>query len=136
SIDPANPSTCKVTPSAAEFAALRALYGASSASTQVVSAASSAPARSTTGIATAATGRMLGTPSFARDGQALAVFGGGSVAELEGAARAPGAPAVWAQGARGTFHALLIGGPPFVNADFTRTFANGFITATSVTLSR
>jgi hypothetical protein len=81
-------------------------------------------------------GAFAGTPNFGGGGQAAAVFLGGSVDQLEAAARANGANGVWAQDAGGRFQLLVVGGPGFLRESFTTQFAGGFTTATAVTLTR
>ncbi len=81
-------------------------------------------------------GLFAAAPSFSAGGQALVVFGGGSVAQLEVAAKAAGATGVWAQQANGTYRLLVIGGPTFVNDGFRAAFAAGFGAAAAITLTR
>lgn len=79
---------------------------------------------------------FVGTPIFSTGGQAAAVFRGGSVADLEAAARANSATGVWLQDATGSFTLLVIGGPAFLRDVFTAKFPIGFGGAVAVTLTR
>ncbi|MDA0302691.1 MAG: hypothetical protein O2822_09205, partial [Chloroflexi bacterium] len=67
---------------------------------------------------------------------ALAVFGGGTVAQLEVAAREAGATGVWAQDSAGRFVLLVVDGPAFINEPFRAAFAAGLAGSTAVTLAR
>lgn len=75
-------------------------------------------------------------PVFGSGGQAAAVFLGGSVDDLEAAARDAGANGVWAQDAGGRFELLVVGGPPFLRDAFATRFPAAFPTAVAVTLTR
>lgn len=75
-------------------------------------------------------------PNFGPGGQAAAVFLGGSVAQLESAARATAANGVWVQDNGGVFQLLIVGGPAFLRDAFTSRFAGGFPSAVAVTLTR
>jgi hypothetical protein len=83
-----------------------------------------------------ASGAFAGTPTFGAGTQAAAVFLGGSVDQLEAAARATGANGVWVQDGGGRFQLLVAGGPAFLRDAFTAQFPGGFATATAVTLTR
>ncbi|MFA7248590.1 MAG: hypothetical protein WC273_03070 [Dehalococcoidia bacterium] len=83
-----------------------------------------------------AAGTFAATPTFGTIGLALAVYNGGTVAQLEAAARAAEATGVWAQDANGGYQLLVIGGPAFVNDAFRTRFAGGFSRAAAVTLVR
>ncbi len=140
-IDPSSPGTCKTTPSAQEYAALRSLYGARSTSAgSALMVSSSAPpvAAPTFAVRPAAStySSLTDTPAFSPDGFALVVFAGGSVEELELSARAGNATGVWIQDAQGQFRALVVNGPAFVNQDFRNAFPRGLGVATSIILSR
>ena len=67
---------------------------------------------------------------------ALAVFEGGTTAQLEAAAAGVNARGAWVQDASGNYHLLVIGGPTFVNGEFEATFAPGFAGLTPLTLTR
>ena len=94
------------------------------------------PAGSPGAGAPAATGTFASPPTFGTSGQALAVFLGGSVADLEIAAKAAGATGVWAQDANGAFQVLVLGGPSFINDGFRGSFPGGFPANTALTLTR
>lgn len=81
----------------------------------------------------APSGRFAATPVFAPSGQALAVFGGGTVAQLEGAALAAQASGVWVQDALGAYQLLIVGGAAFIRDAFAARFPAG---VTAVTLIR
>lgn len=134
--DPQQPANCKTSPSPNEYAAIRALYGPSSSSRTPASPIvdQGSPPASPAGRADG--GRLVSAPVFDPSGVALAVFDAGSLAQIETAARAAGATGVWAQDGSGQFHALVIGAPAFVNADFRSALGGGFTTSTSVTLTR
>jgi len=83
-----------------------------------------------------ATGTFAAAPRFGPSGQALVVFNGGSVDQLETAAQAGGATGVWAQDAGGTYQLLVVRGPVFVNAAFRAAFPAGLRAATALTLTR
>ena len=84
----------------------------------------------------APSGRFAATPVFAANGQALAVFGGGTVPQLEGAALAAQASGVWVQDALGFYQLLIVGGASFVRDAFATRFPTGFAGVTAVTLIR
>lgn len=81
-------------------------------------------------------GTFAATPAFSANGQAAVVFLGGSVDQLEVAARTSTASGVWAQDGGGAFRLLVVGGPAFIRSEFTAKFPNGFSGATAVTLTR
>ncbi|MEI7925707.1 MAG: matrixin family metalloprotease [Chloroflexota bacterium] len=140
-IDPSSPGTCKTTPSAQEYAALRSLYGATSTSTSSARIVSPGPSPVTApafavGPAASTYSSLTDAPAFSADGFALVVFAGGSVDELEVSARAGHATGVWIQDAHGAFRALVVNGPAFVNQDFRDAFPRGLAVATSIILSR
>lgn len=85
---------------------------------------------------TAVKAQFLGTPVFGSAGQALAVFSGGTVADLEAAAKTAGATGIWAQDSSGSFKLLVIGGPGFINDAFRSAFPTGFAAAAPLTLTR
>lgn len=88
-------------------------------------------------LVAAQTGTGFATPpNFGAGGQAAVVFLGGSVDDLEAAARASGANGAWAQDAEGRFQLLVVGGPAFLRDDFAARFPAGFATATALTLTR
>lgn len=80
--------------------------------------------------------RFAVPPAFGSGTTALAVFGGGTPAQLEAAARDAGATGVWAQDAAGRFALLVVDGPAFINAPFRTAFAAGLPLNTAVTLTR
>lgn len=89
------------------------------------------------GAATAQTaGGFAGTPAFSTGGQAAAVFLGGSVDQLETAARNVGANGVWVQHSSGAFELLIVGGPQFLRDAFVKRFGSGFVGSIAVTLTR
>ena len=81
-------------------------------------------------------GTFAAAPVFGAAGQALVVFLGGSVGQLEAAATQERATGVWAQDAVGVYYLDVIGGPTFINAAFRARFATGFAGPTAVTLTR
>lgn len=81
-------------------------------------------------------GSFAAPPNFGANFTALAVFTGGSTAQLEAAAKAAGATGVWMQDAQGRFLLLLVSGPSFINDPFRASFANGIPANTAVTLAR
>lgn len=92
----------------------------------------------------ATTPPFAGTPTFSAGGQAAAIFKGGTVDELEEAARVAGATGVWAQDPAGTFQLLLVRGPFFLKKNFDQamygtSLQNGpfrFMISTAVTLQK
>ncbi|MGE3856578.1 MAG: CAP domain-containing protein [Dehalococcoidia bacterium] len=76
------------------------------------------------------------TPVFDARGTAFAVFGGGTIGQLEAAAQQAGATGVWAQDGAGAYQLLVVQGPAFLTAPFTSAFPGGFTSATAVTLVR
>lgn len=76
------------------------------------------------------------TPVFDARGTAFAVFGGGTIAQLEAVAEQVGASGVWVQDGAGTYQLLVVKGPSFLTAPFTTAFSGGFTSATAVTLVR
>lgn len=88
------------------------------------------------GVARAQTAAFAAPPTFGAGGQAAAVFLGGSVNELEAAARGASANGVWAQDAEGRFELLVVGGPAFLRDGFAARFPTGFASAVAVTLTR
>ena len=86
--------------------------------------------------AAGAPGSFIAAPVFSTTGLALAVYNGGSVAQLEATARAAGVSGAWAQDASGIYQLLILNGPTFVNDGFRARFPNGFSTAVALTLVR
>ena len=82
------------------------------------------------------TGTFVTPPRFGSGSMALVVYGGGSVAQLEVAAKAGEAKGVWAQDASGAFLLFVVNGPTFVNEPFRTKFATGIAANTAVTLVR
>ncbi len=80
-------------------------------------------------------GAFAAAPVFG-SGRALAVYNGGTVAQLEAVARAADASGVWVQDAAGAYQLLILDGPSFVNEGFRAKFTTGFSTAIAVTLTR
>ncbi len=89
-----------------------------------------------TPVAGAQSGRFAATPVFTSSGQALAVFRGGTVAQLEAAARAAQANGVWVQDASGGYQLLILNGATFLRDAFVARFAAGFAGDIAVTLVR
>ena len=114
-----------------EVAAITADAHTASA-TVAVRTSTNAPASPRPGVA----GTLAAEPVFGARGLALAVYNGGSVAQLESAARAAGAAGAWVQDADGGYLLLILDGPGFVNDGFRARFAGGFATATALTLTR
>lgn len=81
-------------------------------------------------------GAFAFAPTFSAGGQAAAVFLGGSVGQLEAAARDHAASGVWVQDGSGAFQLLVVGGPAFLRDAFTSRFPTGFASAIAVTLTR
>lgn len=96
--------------------------------------ASSTPAAGATGVS----GRFAGSVAFTTSGQGLAVFLGGSVADLEASARGlqTGVKGVWAQEPNGNYQLLVVDGPAFLSDGFRKAFPTGFAGTTAVTLVR
>lgn len=90
------------------------------------------PAASTT----TATRGFAAPVVFGSSGQALAVFAGGTAAQLEASAAASGASGVWVQDAAGTFRLLIVGGAAFLRDEFVSAFPGGLTTNSAVTLVR
>ena len=88
------------------------------------------------GHAQVAVGAFASTPVFDARGAAFAVFGGGSVSQLESAAQGAGATGVWAQDRSGAYQLLVVSGPAFLRATFTAAFPAGFTGVTALTLVR
>lgn len=82
------------------------------------------------------TGTFVTPPRFGSGSMALVVYGGGSVAQLEAAAKTGEAKGVWAQDASGAFLLFVVNGPAFVNEPFTTKFTAGIAVSTAVTLVR
>ena len=89
------------------------------------------------GVAQAqASGAFAAPPNLGTGTQEAAVFLGGSVDQLEAAARGAGANGVWAQDSGGRFQLLVVGGPSFLREAFAAPFPAGFASSTAVTLTR
>lgn len=88
-----------------------------------------------TASADAPSGSFSGTPAFSPTGLATVVFGGGTVDQLEAAARAGGAAGVWSQDSGGAYVLLAVGAPSFVNDGFRTKFPAG-LGLVAVTLVR
>ncbi len=72
-----------------------------------------------------ARGTLANAPAFDGTGRALAVFNGGTPAQLSTEGTRVGAKGVWVQDADGMYRLLVIGGPAFLNDDFNGKFPNG-----------
>ena len=83
----------------------------------------------------AGSGAFVTAPNFAAGNVAFAVFGGGTVDQLEAAAKAS-ATGVWVQDATGRFHLLVVNGPAFLRQEFNAAFPLGFTASLAVTLVR
>ncbi len=84
----------------------------------------------------AAAGGFASAPIFGSSGLSLAVFRGGTIAQLEAAATAVAATGVWVQDAAGRYRLLVINGPAFLRDEFAVNFPLGFPSVTPVTLTR
>ncbi len=84
---------------------------------------------------TGSTGNFAAPVIYASSGQTLVVFRGGTVAQLEAAARAANATGVWAQDASGSYQLLIIGGATFIRDAFIAKVPT-FTTDTAITLVR
>lgn len=84
---------------------------------------------------TGGTGNFAAPVVYAPSGQALVVFRGGTVAQLEAAARAANATGVWAQDASGSYQLLILGGAAFIRDAFIAKIP-AFAGDTAVTLIR
>lgn len=73
------------------------------------------------------------TPTYSSTRVALAVFPGGTAAQLEGALTTAGASTAWVQDAQGTWLLYVVGGG-FLNDAFARGYPQGFERATPMTL--
>lgn len=71
-------------------------------------------------------GAIAGAVNFDSTGKALAVFNGGTVAQLVTASTQAKATGIWVQGPTGQFFGYVLGAPDFVNASFNAAFPNGF----------
>lgn len=87
------------------------------------------------GHAQVSAGAFASVPVFDMRGTALAVFLGGTVADLEAGAQQQGATGVWAQDATGGYQLLVVSGPTFLKAPFLAAFPQG-VKSTAVTLVR
>ena len=81
-------------------------------------------------------GNFVSTPNFGTASTALAVFTGGTVAQLEAAAKNAGASGVWVQDSSGSFALLVVAGPAFINDAFRARFTSGLPTNSAVTLTK
>lgn len=81
-------------------------------------------------------GGFLATPIFSAGGQALVIFGGGSVDQLEAAGSAAKATGVWVQDASGAYQLLVVSGPAFLKDQFKAKFPNALSANTVATLTR
>ena len=85
---------------------------------------------------TQATGAFVTPVTFSSSGQALAVFSGGAIDQLEAAARTAGATGLWVQDSAGQFRLLVINGPAFLREQFRAAFPGGLTANVAVTLVR
>jgi len=85
---------------------------------------------------TSTTGAFVTPVMFSSSGQALSVFSGGTVEQLETAARAAGATGLWVQDVSGQFRLLVISGPAFLRDQFRAAFPLGLSANLAVTLVR
>ena len=106
------------------------------AATPSVSPSATLPAVQDAKPADAGAARFLAAPVFSSGGQALAIFSGGAVSDLEARAGSTGATGAWVQDQKGGYQLLVVGGPSFINAPFRASFATGIPTNTPVTLTR
>ena len=79
-------------------------------------------------------GTFASAPAYSTSGQAAVVFRGGTVDQLEAAARLTSAGGVWAQSPNGAFQLLVVDGPAFLRDAFKAQFPAGFSSSTAVTL--
>lgn len=93
------------------------------------------PAAPTGGVGTGP-GTFATAPIFGTGTQALVVFNGGSVDQLESAALAVGATGVWVQDATGAYELLIVDGPAFLKNVLKTRFPSGFVGVTATTLIR
>ena len=82
------------------------------------------------------TGAFVAAPVFSPSGQALVIFGGGTVDQLEGASSAAKATGAWVQDVSGTYRLLVVGGPTFLKDQFKASFPAGLTANTVATLTR
>ena len=82
------------------------------------------------------TGSFAAAPIFSTSGQALVIFTGGTVDQLEGAAVNAKATGVWMQDSTGAYQLLVIGGPAFLKDQFKAKFPSGFAGNTPATVTR
>ena len=81
-------------------------------------------------------GTFAAAPIFSTNGQALVIFSGGSVDQLEASATSSSAKGVWVQDSTGAYQLLVVGGPAFLKDQFKAKFATGWSTNTPMTLTR
>lgn len=81
-------------------------------------------------------GTFATAPIFSTNGQALVIFSGGSVDQLEAFATSSSAKGVWVQDSTGAYQLLVVGGPAFLKDQFKAKFATGWSTNTPMTLTR
>ena len=81
-------------------------------------------------------GAFVAAPVFSASGQALVIFGGGTVDQLEGASSSAKATGAWVQDVSGTYRLLVVGGPTFLKDQFKASFAAGLNANTVATLTR
>ena len=81
-------------------------------------------------------GGFVAAPIFSPSGQALVIFGGGTVDQLEGASSSAKATGAWVQDVSGTYRLLVVGGPTFLKDQFKASFPAGLSANTVATLTR
>ena len=103
---------------------------------RVATTVASTPVATPLAAPTGSAGRFSATPVFSPGGQALAIYVGGTVAQLEAAARTSNATGIWVQDASGGYQLLVVNGPAFLRDAFAARFASGFAGVVAVTLVR
>ena len=135
---PLAPPVATATPTATPAATATPTATATATPTATATSAATATpvATNTPTPAAPVLGKFFGTPIFGASGPALAVFSGGSTADLEVAAKASGATGVWAQDMSGAFKLLVVDGPSFINEAFRMTFTSGLPANSPLTLTK
>ncbi len=125
-----------------DIAAVNALYPPTLPPTPTATG-TPAPTPTVTPMPTATATAVPATPGrfqtavfFSSNGQALTVFSGGTLEQLEAAAKAAGATGVWVQDGGGAFRLLVIDGPGFIRDQFRIAFPAGLPANLAVTLVR
>ncbi len=94
------------------------------------------PAQTPAAVIGAASTGFVANPVFGTNAQALAVFPGGPVTQLESAATRAGATGIWVQDAEGGYQLLILKGATFLRDSFVARFPGGFAGPRAVTLIR